>query len=66
LLFAKEEKENNRFDHTLMQPLQDGDNSYFGITIPLIMFHISPNRTAHFAFLFKIPFNNILSLQALD
>jgi hypothetical protein len=27
--FAKEEKENNRFTHTLWQPLQDGDISYW-------------------------------------
>jgi hypothetical protein len=41
--FAKEEKENNRFSHTLWEQLQSGDNSYYGIKIPLKKFHNSPN-----------------------
>jgi hypothetical protein len=32
---AKEEKENNRFSHTLWGNLQNGDNSYCGIKIKL-------------------------------
>jgi hypothetical protein len=64
--FAKEEKENNRFAHTLWQPLQDGDNSYCGIKIPIKTFKDSPNRRVHFSFPFRIPFINILPLQAID
>jgi hypothetical protein len=64
--FVKEEKENNRLAHTLWQPLQDGDNSYCGIKIRLIMFKDSPNKRVHFSFPFRIPFTNILPLQAID
>jgi hypothetical protein len=64
--FAKEEKENNRFAHTLGQQLQDGGNSYYGIKIPIKAFIDSPNRRVHFTFLFHIPFNNILPLQSID
>jgi hypothetical protein len=60
--FAKEEKENNRFAHTLWESLQKGDNSYYGVKIPLKRFHEAPNRKVHFSF----PFNNILPLQAID
>jgi hypothetical protein len=64
--FAKEEKENNRFAHNLWQSLQDGDISYRGIKIPIKMLTDSPDRRAHFSFPFYFPFNNILSLQAID
>jgi hypothetical protein len=63
---AKEEKENNRFSHTLWSQLQSDDNSYCGIKIPLKKFHDSPNRKVHFSFPFRIPFNNILPLHAID
>jgi hypothetical protein len=64
--FTKEEKEINRFVYTLWQPLQDGDNSYCGIKIPIKTFKDSPNIRVHFSFPFRIPFNNILPLQAIE